>query len=284
MLDAPPFAEVPIDRVASYWDAQPCNSRHSPQPQGSRAYFDEIEARRYFVQPHIPRFAEFERWTGKRVLEIGCGIGTDTINFARAGAHVTAVDLSAQSLAVAHRRADVYGLQDRISFHQADVERLSDVVPPAAYDLVYSFGVLHHTPHPERAVAEIRRHYVGAQSALKVMVYHRHSYKVLWILMKYGRGACWRLNDLVARHSEARAGCPITYTYSRASVRRLLAGFEITRLQVEHIFPWRISDYVNYRYNKVWHFRWMPTPLFGRLERCWGWHLCVTARAGEMGV
>ena len=278
MLDAPPFVDVPIDRVASYWDAQPCNSRHSSQPQGSRAYFDEIEARRYFVQPHIPRFAEFQRWAGKRVLEIGCGIGTDTINFARAGAHVTAVDLSAQSLAVARRRAEVYGMQDRISFHQANVEHLSDVVPPSAYDLVYSFGVLHHTPHPERALAELRRHYVGEQSVLKVMVYHRHSYKVLWILMKYGRGAFWRLNELVARHSEARADCPITYTYSRASVRRLLTGFEIAQLQVEHIFPWRISDYVNYRYRKVWQFRWMPPPLFQWLERRFGWHVCVTAR------
>ncbi len=281
MPDTATFAEVPVERVAAYWNAQPCNSRHSPQPPGSRAYFDEIEARRYFVQPHIPRFAEFERWTGKRVLEIGCGIGTDTISFARAGAHVTAVDLSAQSLAVARQRAEVYGLQDRIRFHQADAETLSAVVPPAAYDLVYSFGVLHHTPHPERAVAEIRRHYLGGQSVFKLMVYHRHSYKVLWILLKYGRGAFWRLNELIAQHSEARAGCPITYTYSRSSVQRLLADFHIARLDVDHIFPWRIPDYVQYRYRKVWQFRWMPAPLFRLLERQWGWHLCVTARAHE---
>ena len=70
-----------------------------PKPVGSREYFDEVEARKYLVEPHIPGFADFERWRGKRVLEVGCGIGTDSINFARAGAELTAVDLSPESLA-----------------------------------------------------------------------------------------------------------------------------------------------------------------------------------------
>jgi 2-polyprenyl-3-methyl-5-hydroxy-6-metoxy-1,4-benzoquinol methylase len=88
------FEEVAITRVKDYWDTRPCNIRHSPQPVGTKEYFDEVEARKYRVEPHIPAFAEFERWRGKRVLEIGCGIGTDTVNFARHGADVTSVDLS----------------------------------------------------------------------------------------------------------------------------------------------------------------------------------------------
>src|SRR5213080_2842306 len=143
------FRDVPIARVKDFWNARPCNVRHSAKPVGDREYFEEVEARKYFIEPHIPRFADFSRWAGKRVLEIGCGIGTDTINFARAGAHVTAVDLSEESLAIARERAQVYGLGDRIEFYAADAERLSAVVPPAPYDLVYSFGVVHHTPHPE---------------------------------------------------------------------------------------------------------------------------------------
>src|SRR3954471_22503990 len=110
------FEEVSIDRVRDYWNARPCNIRHSPKPVGTREYFDEVEARKYFVEHHIPEFAEFERWKGKTGLEIGCGIGTDTINFARNGAQVTAVDLTEKSLEVARQRAKVFGLEDRIRF------------------------------------------------------------------------------------------------------------------------------------------------------------------------
>jgi 2-polyprenyl-3-methyl-5-hydroxy-6-metoxy-1,4-benzoquinol methylase len=272
------FHEKRIEQVRDYWNARPCNIRHSPQPVGSREYFDEVEARKYFVEPHIPAFVEFPRWRGKRVLEIGCGIGTDTINFARAGALVTAVDLSEKSLELARRRADTFGLSEGIEFRTADAERLSESVPPEPFDLVYSFGVIHHTPHPERVIREVRSHFVHPQSEFKLMVYHRNSWKVFWILVTEGRGAFWKLNELVARNSEAQTGCPVTYTYTRSGVRALLQGFRIESMFVDHIFPYRVRDYVQYRYVKNWYFRILPPPLFRALERSFGWHLCVTAR------
>ena len=273
------FVDTPIAAVREYWNSRPCNIRHSTKPVGTREYYDEVEARKYFVEPHIPQFAEFERWTGKKVLEIGCGIGTDTINFARAGAQVTAVDLTEQSLEVARQRARVFGLEHRIQFIQADAERLSETVPVEPYDLVYSFGVIHHTPDPNRVLDEIRK-YVTPASTVKIMVYNRWSWKVLWILFAYGKGQFWKLDRLVAEYSEAQTGCPVTYSCSRSEGRRWFEsrGFRVTDVMVDHIFPYAIAEYVQYRYKMVWYFRWMPKTLFRAMERAFGWHLCLTAK------
>jgi len=261
------FAKVPIEEVRAYWDARPCNIRHSRQEVGTREYFDEVEARKYFVEPHIPGFAQFDRWAGKRVLEIGCGIGTDTINFARAGATVTAVDVSPRSIEIAQARAVTYGLQDRITFVSGNAEALPELIGPAEFDLIYSFGVIHHTPHVEQVVAHISR-YLAPGGTVKLMVYHRRSWKVLGIFLRSGRGRFWKLDALIARASEAQTGCPVTYSYTRRTIRELLEanGLHVVACEVEHIFPWRIADYVEYRYVKAWPFRWLPD-----------WHLCVTA-------
>ncbi len=269
------FSDVAIERVERFWDARPCNIRHSVKSVGSREYFDEVEARKYFVEPHIPAFAQFERWKGKRVLEVGCGIGTDTMNFARAGAKVTAVDCSEKSLDIARCRAEIYGLE--IDFYQANAEELSKIVPVEEYDLVYSFGVIHHTPNPEKAISEIRK-YMGPDSVFKMMVYHRRSWKVLWILMRYGKGAFWKLTELIGRYSEAQTGCPVTYSYTRKAVKQLLKGLTIQQMFVEHMFAYRIPEYKKYQYVRLWYFRYMPKRLFRWLEKKFGWHLCVTAK------
>jgi 2-polyprenyl-3-methyl-5-hydroxy-6-metoxy-1,4-benzoquinol methylase len=276
------FEDVSIRQVQEYWDRRPCNIRHSTKLLGTREYFEEVEARKYLVEPHIKPFAQFERWKGKKVLEVGCGLGTATINFAQHGAQVTAVDLSEKSLELARQRACRYGLQERIRFYCGNAEQLSAFVPIEPYDLIYSFGVIHHTPHPESVVDQFR-HYSRPGSVVKVMVYHRYAWKSLWILMTQGRCRFWRLSELVAQHSEAQTGCPITHLYSRAQIRRLLdrAGFHVTECWVDHIFPYRIDDYKQFRYVKVWYFRWMPPALFRWLERRLGWHLCITAELSK---
>jgi len=173
------------------------------------------------------------------------------------------------------------GVADRIRFVHADAEKLTSALAgEEPYDLVYSFGVVHHTPHPERALAEIRR-LVAPGGTLKLMVYHRRSWKVFWIVAVQGRGRFWKTDELVAEHSEAQTGCPVTFSYTRRGGRELVeqAGFRVQDVSVDHVFPYRIRDYAQYRYVKEPWFRWMPELLFRAFERRFGWHLLVTATA-----
>ena len=272
------FETVPVERVQEYWNRRPCNIRHSPKAVGSREYFDEVEARKYFVEPHIPRFAEFEKWRGQKVLEIGCGIGTDTINFARHGAFVAAVDLSEKSLDIARHRAEVFGLRDSIRFYQGSAEELRSVAPVDSFDLIYSFGVIHHTPHPERVLDELV-YFARLGTTLKIMVYYRYAWKVFSVVLKEGKGQFWRAAEILARNSEAQTGCPVTYTYSRRTARELVerGGFRVTDMRVDHIFSYVVSEYTQYRYVKAVPFRWLPSPAMRQLEKWLGWHLCLTA-------
>lgn len=268
------FLKKELQKVREYWNRRPCNIRHSPAEMGTKEYFDQVAERKYFVEPHIPKFAEFEKWNGKNVLEIGCGIGTDTVSFARAGAHVTAVDLSEESLKLSKKRAEVYGLD--IEFIHANAEELSKYVPRRDYDLVYSFGVIHHTPDPFKVMEEIQK-IMKPGSVLKMMVYNKICWKVLWILMRYGKGAFWRLDELIAERSEAQTGCPYTYTYTKHSIKPMLRGFVPTSIEVDHIFPYSIKEYKEYQYKKVWYFRFIPGFLFRLMERKFGWHMLITA-------
>lgn len=271
------FEVVPIETVQDYWDRRPCNIRHSPAPVGTREYFDQVEQRKYFVEPHIPAFAEFSNWKDKRVLEIGSGIGTDTISFARAGAQVTAVDLSGESLKLAQVRAQIFDLQDRITFYQGNSEQLSQFVPVESYDLVYSFGVIHHTPHPDRIVSEIKK-YLRPDSELRIMLYSKVSYKLFWVMREEGVWDMGRMDELIARNSEAQTGCPVTYTYTFDEVGRLLKGFEILDIHKAHIFSWDLEAYRRYEYKKDAAWAGVSAERFRELEKELGWHTLVRAR------
>src|SRR5437868_12392905 len=172
-----------IGMVQAYWDRRPCNIRHSSAPVGTREYFEEVEARKYFVEPHIPGFAQFEHWRDKDVLEIGCGVGTDSISFVRNGARLDIVELSSESLALTKKRFEVFGLQ--ANFIPGNAEEIAQLLPPGKkYDLIYSFGVIHHTPHPERVIAGIADR-LKPGGELRIMMYSRYSWKILWMMLRY---------------------------------------------------------------------------------------------------
>ncbi|MCS7177282.1 MAG: class I SAM-dependent methyltransferase [Candidatus Kapabacteria bacterium] len=163
------------EQVRQYWDQQPCGTQFTHLPWGTSEFFTEVERFRYAVQPFMHRLIGFHRYAGKRVLEIGCGLGTDLLQFARGGATVTGIDLSPQSVELARQHFELRGQEG--TFLVADVEQLP--FPDNTFDVVYSFGVLHHTPNIQHALAEIYRVLVPGGEVI-LMLYHRHSLHV-WL-------------------------------------------------------------------------------------------------------
>ena len=251
-----------IENVKEYWNDRPCNIRHSKKEIGTKQYFDEVENKKFFAEPHIKTFTEFDRWNGKKVLEIGCGLATVGINFASHGANYTGVELSDESLKLAKQRFDVYDLQGK--FFSGNAEHLSTFVPIDNYDLIYSFGVIHHSPHPEKIIYEIKK-YMNKNSVLKIMLYAKNSWKNYMI-------------ESGLDQPEAQYGCPIVHTYTKNEVVDLLQDYDIISIEQDHIFPYQIEPYKRGEYIKQPWFESMPLNMFRTLEKNLGWHLLITAK------
>ena len=253
---------VTINEVKEFWDGRPCNIRHSQKELGTREYFDEVADKKFFVEPHIKSFSNFNEWNGKRVLEIGCGLATVGINFASHGANYTGVELSEESLDLAKQRFDVYNMKGEL--YSGNAEELSSFVPVETYDLIYSFGVIHHSPYPEKIISEIKK-YMNKDSTLKIMLYAKDSWKNYMI-------------ESGLDQPEAQYGCPIANTYTKDDIVELLDGYDIISIKQDHIFPYQVEPYKRGEYIKQPWFESMPSEMFRSLEKNLGWHLLITAK------
>jgi ubiquinone/menaquinone biosynthesis C-methylase UbiE len=251
-----------IQKIEEYWDVRPCNIRHSQNELGSIEYFDEVERKRYFAEPHIPHFASFKSWNGKRVLEIGCGIGTDGVNFAKNGAEYYGIELSNNSLNVAKDRFNKLGLRGNF-YHQNAEEDLS-FLGDGKFDMIYSFGVIHHSPNPSLIINNAYN-LLKKGGILKIMLYATNSWKKLLI-------------DNNLSQYEAQSNCPLAQTYTKEEVKELLNKFQGVEINQNHIFPYKIPEYIQGKYVKEDWFEQMPNELFAILKENLGWHLCITAK------
>ena len=109
-------------------------------------------------------------------------------------------------------------------------------------------------------------------------MYSKFSWKVLWSILTYGKGAFWRADEIIRTYSEAQTGCPVTYYYSFRDIRKVMKNYKIIKIHKDHIFPFVINKYINYQYEWVWYFRWIPRPLFRWIESHLGWHSLIFAK------
>lgn len=286
-------------RVHDFWQANPCGAKFAELPVGSREFFQAVEQHRYETEWHIPKVVQFDRWRDKEVLEIGCGLGTDAINFARAGAHYTGVDLTERSIDLVRTRFAYENLVGNLQ--TADAENLP--FADNTFDLVYSHGVLHHTPDTERAINEAHRVLKPGGTAM-VMLYHKNSYNYRVNIMTVRRlGARllafdWgvkfvhavtgedeaRLRELQKLYREDRrgmlsrqeflnqntdgAGNPLARAYTRGEALRMFARFAEARAEVH---------FLNKRWIPVLG-RFIPRSLERALAGRMGWHLWVIGK------
>jgi SAM-dependent methyltransferase len=261
-----------------YWDDRPCNIRHAQtrEQDDPKRWAQEFTDRKHIVEPHIWRWTRFPAWERCRVLILGCGIGTMALEFAKHHCRVEAWDFSEKSLAIAKRRAQHLGLRPWINFVQGDIEK---VEPNGMFDLVYSFGVLHHTPAPYFALARARDH-LRDDGKLMFMVYYKWAYKWFQMYLAHGHENGWDWEATIRARSEAQTNCPYTTVWDRNDVEDLLheTGYRLEHIEIDHIFPYKIAPYRNYEYELAFPWSWTPGPVFRWMERHFGQHLLVTAR------
>ena len=247
------------ERVRNYWEQEPCGTGEpiagNLEPD-SLEWFERIEEHRYTVEPFIHQVAQFTRHRGKTVLEVGVGAGTDHLQWARAGCECFGVDLTDAGIETTRRRLSCYGFQSRLQ--RLDAERLP--YPDATFDIVYSWGVIHHAEKPEQIAVEILR-VLKPGGVFIGMIYARHSLLVLKLWFRHGllKGQPWRsLADIVWNHVES----PGTKAYTSDEARRLLGGFSSITLK-----PF-ITTYETTRFPR-WLHRLIPD--------AWGWFITFRA-------
>lgn len=273
------FQTVPIERVKSFWDNQPCNINHSSQTFGSKVYFEEVEKKKYFVEPHVPLFAEFSCWKGKKVLELGCGIGTESINFAKYGADLTVIDISPRSIEICKQRFQIFGFTAQ--FLVGNIEELDQFLPKdSKFDLIWAFGVLHHTPFPEKVVQQLQK-FLHPEGELRAMVYSKVSYKLFFLMRETGMWDFSKMDQLISWYSEAQSACPISYTWTFDEIKSKLfppESFHILEMKKKHIFPYKIAEYKKHIYEKEDCWKNVPPALWDQLEAELGWHTLIRVK------
>lgn len=256
--------------IQKQWDKDPCGaSTATEQTPGTLDFYRAVRDYRYNVYaPWFDQVVCFEKWQDKDILEIGVGLGSDHFRFARGGNRMTALDLSQEHLRQTQRHLELEGLITTPVYGDAEKIPFAD----ESFDVVYAFGVLHHTPDTEAAIAEINRVLRPGGVAL-ISLYHRYSCFLLWAIIRNGLilGGLWRkgwrrLLSEIEYRSDLDSAVPLVKVYSRRQAKRLFSQFSQQEMTTCHIGFGRLQSLSPVS-------RSLIERLFGWL----GWYLVIRA-------
>lgn len=248
-----------LSKIVEYWDRQPCNLLNSREKELNQKYFEDTSRNRYYVEPHVRDFAQFHLYQGKRVLEIGCGIGIDAAEFAKNGAEYVGIDISKNSIEIAKKRFDTLGLEGKLIVRSGD-----DIKDLGTFDLIYSYGVLHHYPAINNVI-DCAHDALNEGGEFKFMVYAKNSWKYAMIqkgLDQY----------------EAQSGCPYAKAYTKEDIYNLLENkFSVARIRQAHCFMYNVEKYKQGIYELEPYFAAMSEDIREAIREYLGWHLLIKA-------
>ena len=244
------YQDIEKDKIKEYWETRLPQVWYSSKTVGSLEWFNELGYKRYHTYyGYIPLVAEFGNHSGEDVLEIGVGVGTDIVQYAKGGAIVSGIDLTESAVETTRENLKIRNL-GYASLQIGDAESLD--FDDESFDLVYCFGVLHHTPRPDHAIAEIHRVLKDGGKAI-IMLYARgwkHYFKRILIHgILLGKWFKYGYNKLVSLQTEVHGASPLTYVYTKKEIERLFLLFgevNITRYRLGEYF-----DYAPYHTKKV---------------------------------
>jgi ubiquinone/menaquinone biosynthesis C-methylase UbiE len=248
-----------IETIAQYWNGRIHDLEMTDRPVGTREFFDDLDDYRFDKLHYLPALVDFNGYAGKQLLEVGCGIGTDLVRFARGGALVTGVDLSQTAIDLARRNFEEHGVT-AANLEVANAEALP--FADNTFDVVYGHGVIQYTADPAALLSECHRVLKPGGQAI-FMVYNRIS----WL------NGLSKLMKVDLEHEDA----PVLRKFTIAEFQQLLARFSDVRIVPER-FP------VKSRLHKGWKgtaFNTLFVGTFNALPRALvrplGWHLMAFA-------
>lgn len=221
------------ESIRSYWSIKPPFKAAEGAEPGTLEWYQGITKHRYTVASHVKDHLKFESFKGKKILEIGCGAGTDLCEFARNGAEIIGVDITETAVELTEKRLKTEGLQGSAQVYNGRKLPFAD----GSFDYVYSWGVLHHTPWMEDVFSDVHR-VLKPGGTMTLMLYHRHSllyyYSILYLRREQGTWGHLSRDEALSRFSEFREECPYTRVFSEEEMKEILWYFNNVDTAVDY--------------------------------------------------